>query len=114
MELVATWATRVLVLDQGRVLADVTPHELFSRPELTTQTRLVPPQAARIGLELGLDPLPLTADDLRARLRTIDGTVESARAESLSRTGRVARAENLNRTGRVDAAEFDTTATGEH
>jgi energy-coupling factor transport system ATP-binding protein len=112
MELVATWAT--LVLDQGRVLADVTPHELFSRPELTTQTRLVPPQAARIGLELGLDPLPLTADDLRARLRTIDGTVESARAESLSRTGRVARAENLNRTGRVDAAEFDTTATGEH
>ena len=77
MELVATWATRVLVLDQGRVLADVTPQELFSRPELTAQTRLVPPQAARIGLELGLDPLPLTADDLRARLRTTDDTIET-------------------------------------
>nr|WP_282599213.1 ABC transporter ATP-binding protein [Brevibacterium sp. R8603A2] len=101
MELVATWATRVLVLDRGRVLADVTPQELFSRPELTTQTRLVPPQAARIGLELGLDPLPLTAEDLRARLRTIDGTVESARADHLSRT------DGLGATG------FDTTGTGE-
>ena len=68
MELVATWASRVLVLDQGRVLADVTPRELFSRPELTARTRLVPPQAARIALELGLDPLPLTAAELRAWL----------------------------------------------
>ena len=68
MELVATWASRVLVLDQGKVLADVTPRELFSRPELTARTRLVPPQAARIALELGLDPLPLTAAELRAWL----------------------------------------------
>jgi energy-coupling factor transport system ATP-binding protein len=65
MELVATWASRVLVLDQGQVLADVTPRELFARPELTARTRLVPPQAARIALELGLDPLPLTAAELR-------------------------------------------------
>ena len=68
MELVATWASRVLVLDQGAVLADVTPRELFSRPELTARTRLVPPQAARLGLELGLDPLPLTAAEVRAWL----------------------------------------------
>src|SRR5699024_6341859 len=54
MELVASWASRVIVLDQGRVLADVTPRELFSHPELTAQARLVPPQAARIAHELGL------------------------------------------------------------
>ena len=65
MELVASWASRVIVLDQGRVLADLTPRELFSRPELTAQARLVPPQAARIGHGLGLDPLPLTAAELR-------------------------------------------------
>ena len=76
MELVATWASRVLVLDQGRVLADVTPRELFSRPEITSRTRLVPPQAARIALELGLDPLPLTAAELRQRLP--DGPALSA------------------------------------
>src|SRR5699024_57545 len=65
MELVASWASRVIVLDQGRVLADLTPRELSSRPELTAQARLVPPQAARIGHGLGLDPLPLTAAELR-------------------------------------------------
>ncbi|AXK46274.1 ABC transporter ATP-binding protein [Brachybacterium saurashtrense] len=73
MELVATWASRVLVLDQGQVLADVTPRELFSRPELTARTRLIPPQAARIALELGLYPLPLTAAELRAHLPAAGG-----------------------------------------
>ena len=68
MELVASWASRVIVLDQGRVLADLTPRELFSRPELTARARLVPPQAARIAHQLGLDPLPLTAAELRTRL----------------------------------------------
>lgn len=70
MELVASWASRVIVLDQGRVLADVTPRELFSHPELTAQARLVPPQAARIAHELGLDPLPLTAAELRGWLHS--------------------------------------------
>lgn len=68
MELVATWATRVIVLDQGRVLVDVTPRELFSRPEVTERARLIPPQAARIALELGLNSLPLTAAEMRAWL----------------------------------------------
>src|SRR5699024_4413592 len=57
--------SRVIVLDQGRVLADLSPRELFARPELTAQARLVPPQAARIAHQLGLDPLPLTAAELR-------------------------------------------------
>ncbi len=70
MELVATWASRVIVLDQGRVLADVTPRELFARPEITRQARLVPPQAARIAHSLGIDPLPLTAAELGEHLRT--------------------------------------------
>lgn len=72
MDLVAAWATRVIVLDQGRVLADATPQDLFAWPEITGRARLTPPQAARIALELGLDPLPLTATELRAHLRTVD------------------------------------------
>ncbi|MCT1386125.1 ATP-binding cassette domain-containing protein [Brachybacterium sp. p3-SID1565] len=75
MELVATWASRVIVLDQGRVLADVTPRELFARPEITRQARLVPPQAARIAHSLGIDPLPLTAAELRAHLCTQDSAL---------------------------------------
>lgn len=68
MELVATWASRVIVLDQGRVLADTTPRELFTRSETTGQARLIPPQAARVALDLGLEPLPLTAAELMAWL----------------------------------------------
>ncbi|MFC7375004.1 MULTISPECIES: ABC transporter ATP-binding protein [unclassified Brachybacterium] len=75
MELVASWASRVLVLDQGRVLADLTPRELFSALEITARARLVPPQAVRIARELGLEPLPLTAAALRSRLGT--GTASS-------------------------------------
>ncbi|WP_349827061.1 ABC transporter ATP-binding protein [Brevibacterium litoralis] len=80
MELVATWATRVLVLDQGQVLADVHPRQLFSRPEITTRTRLIPPQAARIGAELGMCPVPLTADELRDRLVVVDEDAEQEMA----------------------------------
>lgn len=86
MELVATWATRVIVLDQGRVLADVSPRELFSTPEVTTRARLVPPQAARIARALDLEPLPLTAAELLTRLRTsATSTARPARSPSEDR-----------------------------
>ena len=88
MELVATWASRVLVLDQGQVLADVTPRELFSRPDITERTRLIPPQAARIGLGLGLDPLPLTARELRERLVTVDEGLSTTARGWATTTGR--------------------------
>lgn len=68
MELVASWASRVIVLDRGEVLADTTPRELFTRSEVTGRARLIPPQAARIAADLGLDPLPLTIQELRTHL----------------------------------------------
>lgn len=73
MELVAGWASRVIVLDHGRILADTTPRQLFTRPEVTGQARLIPPQAARIAAALGLDPLPLTIHELRAHLAAHHG-----------------------------------------
>ncbi|MFD7025584.1 ABC transporter ATP-binding protein [Promicromonospora sukumoe] len=68
MHLVAEWATRVLVLDQGRVLADVNPATLFASPDVLRQARLVPPQVAQLGTALGLDPVPLDVGSLIARL----------------------------------------------
>src|SRR5699024_5100983 len=61
MQLVADWATRVIVLEQGRVLADLPPRELFSHPELLQRARLRPPQITELGIELGMNPLPLNA-----------------------------------------------------
>lgn len=66
MHLVAEWANRVIVLEAGRVAADLTPRELFSRPEILTRARLVPPQVVSLGNALGVDPPPLSVAELVA------------------------------------------------
>lgn len=66
MQLVAEWATRVIVLDGGAVAADVTPAELFADEALLTRTRLVPPEVTRLGAALGMHPLPLSVDEFVA------------------------------------------------
>lgn len=68
MHLVAEWADRVIVLDQGRIAADVHPQALFADEDLMARARLVPPQIARLGLELGLAPLPLSVPDFVAAI----------------------------------------------
>lgn len=60
MQLVAEWASRVLVLEGGRILADVTPRALFSDHALLERVRLRPPQISLLGAALGLDPVPLS------------------------------------------------------
>lgn len=64
MHLVADWANRVIVLEHGRIAADLEPRELFSQPELLARVRLVPPQVAELGLALGLQQPPLNVVEL--------------------------------------------------
>ncbi|GAA1976742.1 ABC transporter ATP-binding protein [Isoptericola halotolerans] len=64
MHLVAEWASRVVVLDQGRVIADTDPRTLFSSPDVLDQARLVPPQVTQVGAALRLPVLPLTVEEL--------------------------------------------------
>ncbi len=63
MQLVAEWATRVLVLSQGKVIADLTPRELFCPAELCREVGLRPPQITQVGLELGMTPVPLSVSE---------------------------------------------------
>ncbi len=56
-------ADRVLVLNSGRLIADVTPERLFSDFDLLRENRLVLPPAPRLALELGLPPCR-TPEDL--------------------------------------------------
>ena len=72
MQLVAEWASRVLVLDGGEVLADVTPRELFADAALLERVRLRPPQIAVLGRELGLDPVPLSVAELVDAVRSAE------------------------------------------
>ncbi|MBI9114146.1 ABC transporter ATP-binding protein [Sanguibacter suaedae] len=67
MHLVAEWATRVIVLDHGDLVADTTPSRLFGDATLTNRVGLVPPQVAQLGRALGMDPPPLSVTELVAR-----------------------------------------------
>jgi len=80
MQLVAEWASRVLVPDGGKVLADVTPRELFADAALLERVRLRPPQIAVVGRELGLDSVPLSVAELVDAVRSAELVGVSAEA----------------------------------
>lgn len=80
MHLVAEWANRVIVLESGRVAADLTPRELFSRPDILTRARLVPPQVVSLAAALGVDPLPLSVPELISAVEVFEGAEASGAA----------------------------------
>ena len=67
MELVAEWATRVIVLEEGRLVADGTPREVFSDPDLVRRARVRLPQVTRLCHRLNLRPVALTVSEFVAR-----------------------------------------------
>ncbi len=72
MELVAEYARWVIVMHDGRLLLEGTPRQVFARAEELRVTRISPPPIARLGLHLGLDPLPITvAEATQAILRRL-------------------------------------------
>lgn len=54
MDIVARYAKRVVVMNDGRVLTEGTIKEVFSQSELLGQARLSPPQITRMAQTLGL------------------------------------------------------------
>jgi energy-coupling factor transport system ATP-binding protein len=73
-------ADRIMVLNDGDLIADDPPERLFSDADLLRKNRLVLPVVPRLALELGLPP---------AKLRTPDALAEAilARTESGTRAG---------------------------
>jgi ABC-type glutathione transport system ATPase component len=65
MELVAEYAQWVIVMHDGRVLLDGAPREVFAQSEALRVTAISPPPVARLGLALGLEPLPITVSEAR-------------------------------------------------
>lgn len=62
MALVAEYATRVIAMRKGHVLADGPPREVFSRVDVLEQTNIRPPQAAVLANRLGHQSV-LTVDE---------------------------------------------------
>ncbi|WP_020577790.1 energy-coupling factor ABC transporter ATP-binding protein [Actinopolymorpha alba] len=79
VEVVARYADRIVVLDQGRVVLNGPPKDVLSQVERLTELHLRPPQATRIA-ELLRDehhlwdgPLPVLAEDAATGIEAILG-----------------------------------------
>lgn len=64
MELVAEWATRIIVLRTGKVLADAAPADVFSNAGLIHEARIYPPQVVRLSNALAIKPVHLSVDSM--------------------------------------------------
>lgn len=63
-------ADRILVINGGRLVADVSPECLLSDPDLLSENRLVLPPLPRLAAGLGLDPVrSRTPEELAQRIR---------------------------------------------
>ncbi|NHD17750.1 MULTISPECIES: ATP-binding cassette domain-containing protein [unclassified Actinopolyspora] len=82
MALVAQYATRVLAMQAGGILADDTPKAVFTQPKVLRGTNIRPPQAAVLAAELGL-PGVITVDDAVREMRA------AAQARSSADVGRI-------------------------
>lgn len=71
MQLVAGWATRVIVLHAGRVAADGTAAEVFADPELIRRAGLALTQSMELSAGLGLRPPCAAPQELADRLHRI-------------------------------------------
>jgi energy-coupling factor transporter ATP-binding protein EcfA2 len=66
MELAARHASRILVMSEGKIIADGKPRQVFSDAEVLKKSSLSPPQITRLAMELGFtkkEDLPLTIDE---------------------------------------------------
>lgn len=75
MEEVAKFADRILVLDQGRLLADDTAEKVLTDVELLDRLNIYPPEVTQLFIKLTkagmrFDHIPVTLEDAEALLRT--------------------------------------------
>lgn len=64
MQLVADWADRVIVMNEGRVIFDNTPRELFKNKEVLKKANLVPPQIVELCHEVHMKEIALSIDEI--------------------------------------------------
>lgn len=70
MQLVAEWATRVIVMEHGKIIFDGTPKVLFDRVEIWKQAGLKLPQIAELSLALNIQST-LSVDEFVARVKEV-------------------------------------------
>lgn len=69
MDFCAEHFERVVVMAEGRVLLDGPSREVFSRPDVLSQTHVDPPQLVRLASRLGMAAVPMNVEEFVAGLR---------------------------------------------
>ena len=80
MEEVAKYADRIVVLDQGHVMADGATRDVLCDMELMNKLDIFPPEVTQVFVELQkrgfpVDEMPIEVEDARAKLRKLLGQV---------------------------------------
>ncbi|HRR54570.1 MAG TPA: ATP-binding cassette domain-containing protein [Candidatus Methanomethylicus sp.] len=73
MEFVSDYIPRVVVMSQGKVIADGPSGEVLVKKDILEKASLVPPQLAEISWELGLDPPSISLGEVVARISRLPG-----------------------------------------
>ncbi|HID88512.1 MAG TPA: energy-coupling factor transporter ATPase [Anaerolineae bacterium] len=76
MPIVALYATRTIVMARGRILADGSTREVFSRPDVLEKTFVEPPQITRLAqmnADLGFGKDVMSVPEMVAQFRQIVG-----------------------------------------
>lgn len=64
MQLVADWANRVIVMNEGKIIFDGDTKELFTRKDILNKANLIPPQIVQLSHALDLNDICLSIDDI--------------------------------------------------
>lgn len=64
MQLVADWASRVIMVNKGKIIFDGKPQELFKREDILRTANLISPQIVELSRVLGLEEISLRVDDI--------------------------------------------------
>ena len=60
MQLMLDYSDHAVVVTDGQIIADLSPAELFTRPDILRQANLKETSIFALGNRLGVDPLALT------------------------------------------------------
>ncbi|MEG2740627.1 ABC transporter ATP-binding protein [Clostridium sp.] len=67
MQLVADWASRVIVMNQGNVIFDGSTKDLFKNKEILNIANLIPPQIVNLSHALEMDDICLSIDRINSK-----------------------------------------------
>ncbi|MEK4252419.1 ABC transporter ATP-binding protein [Paenibacillus sp. FSL W7-1287] len=71
MQLVADWATRVIVMHNGEILLDGRSEEVFQQPHLLEMAALIPPQIVQLGHRLQWRQPALSVEQFVKRMKQL-------------------------------------------